>query len=56
MEKRMKQLGVGDTAELIDSIFVPDARAKEKELHKRYADVRLPQTEYFKVGYPPSLN
>ena len=56
MEKRMKQLGVGDTAKLIDDIFVPDARAREKALHKKYADARLPQTEYFKVGYQPSLN
>ena len=56
MEKRMKQLGVGDTARLIDDIFVPDARAREKALHKKYADARLPQTEYFKVGYQPSLD
>ena len=56
MEKRMKQLGVEDTANLIDDIFVPDARAREKELHKKYASARLPQTEYFKVGYQPSLD
>ena len=37
MEKRMKQLGVGDTAKLIDYIYVPDARSREKELHKKYA-------------------
>ena len=56
MEKRMKQLGVGDTAKLIDNIFVPDAREKEKELHKKYKDARLPQTEYFNIGYEPSLH
>ena len=56
MEKRMKQLGVGDTAKLIDDIFVPDAREREKELHKKYKDARLPQTEYFNIGYEPSLH
>ena len=56
MEKRMKQLGVGDTAELIDDIFVPDAREREKQLHKKYKDARLPQTEYFNIGYRPSLD
>ena len=56
MEKRMKQLGVGDTAELIDDIFVADAREREKQLHKKYKDARLPQTEYFNIGYPPSLD
>ena len=55
MGKRMKQLGVGDTAELIDDIFVPDARDREKQLHKKYKDARLPQTEYFNIGYRPSL-
>ena len=56
MEKRMKQLGVGETAELVDDIFVPDAREREKQLHKKYKDARLPQTEYFNIGYPPSLD
>ena len=56
MEKRMKQLGVGDTAKLIDDIFVPNAREREKELHKKYKDARLPQTEYFNIGYEPSLH
>jgi len=56
MEKRMKQLGVGDTAKLIDDIFVPDARGREKQLHEKYKDARLPQTEYFNIGYRPSLN
>ena len=37
-------------------IFVLDARAREKALHKKYADARLPQTEYFKVGYQASLD
>ena len=56
MGKRMKQLGVGDTAKLIDDIYVPDAREREKKLHKKYKDARLPQTEYFNIGYPPSLD
>ena len=56
MEKRMKQLGVGDTAKLVDDIFVPDARGREKQLHEKYKDARLPQTEYFNIGYRPSLN
>ena len=55
MEKRMKQLGVGDSAKLIDSVFSPDARKREKQLHKKYKDARLPQTEYFNIGYRPSL-
>ena len=56
MEQRMKQLGVGDTAKLIDDIFVPDAKDREKQLHKKYKDARLPQTEYFNIGYQPSLD
>jgi len=56
MEKRMKQLGVGDSAKLIDSVFSPDAREREKQLHKKYKDARLPQTEYFNIGYEPSLH
>ena len=56
MEKRMKQLGVGQTAKLIDDIFVPDAKDREKQLHKKYKDARLPQTEYFNIGYQPSLD
>ena len=52
----MKHLGVGDTAELIDDIFVPDARDREKQLHKKYKEARFPQSEYFNIGYPPSLN
>ena len=56
MEKRMKQLGVGQTAKLIDDIFVPDAKEREKQLHKKYKDARLPQTEYFNIGYQPSLD
>ena len=56
MGKRMKQLGVGDTAKLIDDIFVPDARKREKELHKKYKDARLPQSEYFNISYRPSLD
>tara|TARA_A100000164_G_scaffold87323_1_gene75092 strand:+ start:308 stop:664 length:357 start_codon:yes stop_codon:yes gene_type:complete len=56
MGKRMKQLGVGYTAKLIDDIFVPDARGREKQLHEKYKDARLPQTEYFNIGYRPSLD
>ena len=56
MEQRMKQLGVGDTAKLIDDIFVPDAKDREKQLHKKYKDARLPQTEYFNIGYEPNLD
>ena len=56
MEKRMKQLGVGQTAKLIDDIFVADAKEREKQLHKKYKDARLPQTEYFNIGYEPNLD
>ena len=52
----MKQLDVGDTAKLIDDIFVPDARGREKQLDEKYKDARLPQTEYFNISYRPSLN
>ena len=56
MEKIMKQLGVGDLAKLIDSVFSPDAGEREKQLHKNYKDARLPWTEYFNIGYPPDLH
>ena len=51
----MMQLGVGDTAKLIDDIFVPDAMERAKQLHKKYKDARLHQTEYFNIRYSPSL-
>ena len=50
------QLGLGNTAKLIDNIFVPYARKREKQLHEKYKDARLPQTESFNIGYPPSLH
>lgn len=55
MERRMRELGVGKTARLIDSKAVNDAAAVEKAAHKRYKDSRLPQTEYFKLNSRPRI-
>ena len=40
----------------IGQIFrYPNAREIEKTAHKRYAEYRLPQTEYFKLNQPPEI-
>jgi hypothetical protein len=55
MPRRMRELGVGKTARLVQQKQVGDARAVEKALHSRYSSARLPQTEYFKLSSPPSI-
>ena len=55
LERRLKELGVGKTARLINSKKVEDAAATEKKAHKRYKSSRLPQTEYFKLQKPPQI-
>jgi predicted GIY-YIG superfamily endonuclease len=55
MERRMKELGVGRTAELISRNDVGDMVAVEKAAHERYKKDRLPQSEYFKLKNPPVI-
>jgi len=55
LQRRMKQLGVGTTAQLIKSSLVSDSYATEKAAHKRYKAARLPQTEYFKLWHEPTI-
>jgi hypothetical protein len=52
---RMKALGVGKTARLIQHKFVSDAAAFERAAHRRYRAQRLPQTEYFHLSAPPTI-
>ena len=54
-ERRLKELGVGNSAVLISYDYFQNAREVEKNAHKRYSDYRLPQTEYFKLNQPPSI-
>lgn len=55
LDQRMRQLGVGKTATLIQKKQVSDSYAVEKDAHKRYKNSRLPQTEYFKLNSPPTI-
>jgi hypothetical protein len=55
MQRRMRELGVGTTARLVEQKQVSDARAVEKAAHKRYKAQRLPQTEYFRLDRPPTI-
>jgi len=54
-ERRFKELGVDNSAVLISCEYYPNAREIEKNAHKRYAEYRLPQTEYFKLNQPPEI-
>lgn len=45
--RRMKQL---KPDEIISTLETTDYRAIEKELHRKYKDVRLPQSEYFRLS------
>ena len=54
-ERRLKELGVGNSAVLISCDYYPNAKEIEKTSHKRYAEFRLPQTEYFKLNQPPEI-
>ena len=44
-----------NSAVLISCEYYPNAREIEKNAHKRYAEYRLPQTEYFKLNQPPEI-
>jgi len=46
LEHRMKQL---KPDEIISTLEAEDYESLEKELHKRYKKVRIPQTEYFRL-------
>ena len=43
LQRRMKQL---KPDEIVKTLETTKFRAIEKELHRKYKDVRLPQTEY----------
>jgi predicted GIY-YIG superfamily endonuclease len=55
LDRRMKELGVGKTAKLIQHAEVSDSFSVEKAAHRRYSSKRLPQSEYFKLNSPPSI-
>ena len=55
LQRRMRELKVGSKTKLIESKFVIDANLREKELHNKYKNFRLPQTEYFKLDNPPEI-
>ncbi len=46
LEQRMKQLKPN---KIISTLQTDDFESLEKELHKIYKDVRIPQTEYFRL-------
>ena len=47
LQRRMKQL---KPDEIVKTLETTKFRAIEKELHRKYKDVRLPQTEYFRLS------
>lgn len=55
MKRRMRELGVGKTARLVQELSVDDAVEVEKAAHQRYKAHRLPQSEYFKLSVPPEI-
>ena len=46
LEQRMKQL---KPDKVVSTLRTEDFETLEKELHKKYKDVRIPQTEYFRL-------
>ncbi len=54
-DRRFDELGVGLTAQEISCDYFKNARQVEKAAHKKYADARLPQSEYFKLYKPPVI-
>ncbi len=46
LQRRMKQL---KPDEIVKTLETTKFRTIEKELHRKYKDVRLPQTEYFRL-------
>jgi len=55
IERRLKELGVGKSARLIQRKLVADCYAVERAAHQRYKTHRLPQTEYFKLSSAPII-
>ena len=49
-KSRFKALGVGTKATLIGYWQLDAYRELEKQLHKEYADYRVPQSEWFKLS------
>ena len=47
---RMEQLEVGSKVELLGTWEIPNYKDMEKQLHRDYKHLRLPQTEYFYLG------
>tara|TARA_Y100001968_G_scaffold187889_1_gene172230 strand:- start:349 stop:936 length:588 start_codon:yes stop_codon:yes gene_type:complete len=47
LEQRMKQL---KPDAIVSTLETENFESLEKELHKRYKDVRIPQTEYFRLN------
>ena len=54
-DRRFDELGVGLTAQEISCDYFDNAREVERAAHKKYADARLPQSEYFKLYKPPVI-
>ncbi len=48
LEKRLKQL---KPDLVVAKLYSPQFKQLEKEFHKRYRDVRIPQTEYFRLDH-----
>ena len=53
LDRKMKGLGVNESANLIKAQFFNDCHAVEKRMHKEYADSRLPGTEHFRLSSLP---
>ena len=47
-DNRMRQLKAD---EIIVRLYSSEFKKLERELHKRYRNVRIPQTEYFRLGH-----
>tara|TARA_B100000579_G_scaffold419031_1_gene417199 strand:+ start:379 stop:960 length:582 start_codon:yes stop_codon:yes gene_type:complete len=48
LEQRMKAL---KPDEILSTMQTENYEALEKQLHKKYSDVRIPQTEYFRLSF-----
>ena len=53
LQRRMKEL---KPDEIVKTLETTKFLAIEKELHRKYKDVRLPQTEYFRLSDQHYLN
>ncbi len=47
LQRRMKQL---KPDEIISTLKTTDFKSVEKQLHRKYKEVRLPQSEYFRLS------